>query len=524
MSNATTKRRTTIAKVSKQLTIKGETMTKSVFQQYTSAENWAKIVDYPNVTRMWQNCTQNYAQDVAIVDEKPYTFAQIDQQVALVRGLLAEHGLKQGDRVGIFMPNSVHCAIAYLAITTFGCVAVLLPPHLDQNALFGCSLKFQLKALFYHSTFQCKTQLLAQNNPSVLLWTEQCQGQNAANAVDVPGQSPCTVIFTGGTTGKNKGALLSNQALMRGVKNGCYGIYDVFGLRYLLILPLTHVFGLIRNLLTSLYTGSTIFICKNNKDMFRDIAMFKPTILVLVPALAEMALNLSKQFGRNMLGNDVKTIICGAATVSPYLVKEYQKFGITLLPGYGLTESANLVSGNPRSLEKPESVGYIYDGIDYKIVDGELWIKGINVMDCYIGEEQENQMAFVDGYFKTGDLVRMDEDGMLYIVGRIKEIIVLPSGENVSPAEIECRFNELEVIQDSLVYLNDNGTLTLEVYPRAVVMATISGDKDAYLKQQIGMVNDNLPSFMKISQIVVRTSDFERSPSMKIVRNKHGKN
>ena len=98
--------------------------------------------------------------------------------------------------------------------------------------------------------------------------------------------------------GKNKGALLSNQAVMRGVKNGCYGTYDVFGLKYLLVLPLTHVFGLIRNLLTSLYTGSTLFICKNNKDMFRDIAMFQPNILVLVPALAEMALNLSKQFNK----------------------------------------------------------------------------------------------------------------------------------------------------------------------------------------------------------------------------------
>ena len=88
---------------------------------------------------------------------------------------------------------------------------------------------------------------------------------------DVLGKAPCAVIFTGGTTGKNKGALLSNQALMRGVKNGCYGTKDVFGLRYLLVLPLTHVFGLIRNLMTSLYTGSTLFICKNNKDMFKKL-------------------------------------------------------------------------------------------------------------------------------------------------------------------------------------------------------------------------------------------------------------
>src|SRR5699024_4929978 len=117
---------------------------------------------------------------------------------------------------------------------------------------------------------------------------------------------------------------------------------------------LTHVFGLIRNLMTSLYTGSTLFICRNNKDMFKDIAVFRPDILVLVPALAEMALGLSKQFGRNMLGDSLKTIICGAAFVPPYLIAEYKKLGVSLFPGYGLTESANLVSGNAETETKPD--------------------------------------------------------------------------------------------------------------------------------------------------------------------------
>ena len=103
--------------------------------------------------------------------------------------------------------------------------------------------------------------------------------------------------------------------------------------------------------MTSLYTGSDLFICRNNKDMFRDIAVFKPTIIVLVPAVAEMALNLTKQFHKNMLG-DIKTVICGAAKVAPYLISEYDKIGIQLLAGYGLTESSNLVSGNPESLKK----------------------------------------------------------------------------------------------------------------------------------------------------------------------------
>ena len=151
--------------------------------------------------------------------------------------------------------------------------------------------------------------------------------------------------------------------------------------------------------MTSLYTGSTLFICKNNKDMFRDTAVFKPTIMVMVPALAEMALTLSKQFGKNMLGDDMKTIIAGAAAVPPYLVQEYDKLGIKLLPGYGLTESANLVSGNPESLKFPDSVGYPFPNQELKIVDGELWLKGKNMMDGYIGEDEAD--VYEDGWFKT---------------------------------------------------------------------------------------------------------------------------
>lgn len=493
----------------------------SVFKRYTTEQTWNRIIDYPSVTSMWQDCVKNYSDKTAIIDGAPYTFSELNSEVGKVRAYLCENGVKKGDMVGIFMPNSISFAISFLAITTLGAVAVLLPPHLDEMAVFGCSMKYQLKALIYFSAFNEKLSLVKQKNPCLILLDETAKSDNQVEEVMVEGKAPCAVIFTGGTTGKNKGALLSNQALMRGVKNGCYGTKEVFGLRYLLVLPLTHVFGLIRNLMTSLYTGSTLYICKNNKDMFRDIAIFKPNILVLVPALAEMALNLSKQFNKNMLGEELKTIICGAATVNPYLVKEYDKLGVKLLAGYGLTESANLVSGNPESLKKPESVGYIYDGIDYKIVDGELWLKGINMMDCYFNEEQENKTAFEDGWFKTGDLVRIDEEGMLYIVGRIKEVIVLPSGENISPNELETKFNELDVIQDSLVYLDSDNVLTLEVLPRAVVLNKIeSEDKNAFIKEQIGKVNAKLPSFMKISKVVIRTEDFKRSPSMKIVRNK----
>ena len=492
--------------------------THGIFANYTDKETLEKIVDYKSVSEMWTHSVSTYPDKIALIDTREVTYKELDDEVAAFRTVLVNAGIKAGDNVGVFCPNSIEFAKAYLAITTMGAVAVLLPPHLDAMTVFGCSMKFALKAIVYAEALSANTSILAAKNPSFPLIDIKATADVATPAIDVEGDAPCTVLFTGGTTGRSKGALLSNAAVMRGTKNGCYGIKYVFEQKYLLVLPLTHVFGLIRNLLTSLYTGSTLFICVNNKDMFKNIAQFRPTILVLVPALAEMALNLSKQFGRNMLGEDMKTIICGASVVSPHLVTEYEKFGIALLPGYGLTESANLVSGNPEAMKKATSVGFIYPGIDYKIVDGELWLKGINMMLRYVGEPEENAIAYEDGWFKTGDLVKIDEEGFLYITGRKKEVIVLPSGENISPAELESYFYEVDEVQDCLVYEKD-GLLAIDILPRVSVLKKNGiTDSEAYFTEKVREINAKLPSFARINKIIIRDTDFVRSPSMKIVR------
>jgi len=502
-------------------------MSNKIFEKYTDAETFSKIVDYGNVTEMWQHSVSTYPNNVAIVDGKEYTYAELDREVSAFRTVLKNNGAVPGSLIGILCPNSVGFVKAFLAAATFGVPTVLLPAHLDAMTVFGIAMKFGMKAVVYDAALEEKVAVLKEKNPAVAVIDSAATAEELTGAIPVPPKTLCTVFFTGGTTGKSKGAKLSHRALMMGTKFGCYGIKKIFEERYLLVLPLTHVFGLIRNLMTSLYTGSALYICRNNKDMFRDIAMFKPTILVLVPALAEMALNLSKQFGRNMLGEDMRTIICGAAPVAPYLVTEYAKLGIALLPGYGLTESANLVSGNPEALAKPESVGYIYGGIDYKIVDGELWLKGDSMMDGYVTEE-DNAAAYEDGYFKTGDIVRVDEDGFLYITGRKKEIIVLSSGENVSPAELEVKFYALDAVQDCLVYeSNENGqsSLVLEILPRAsVVKAQGIADVEAYMKDAVAKINETLPSFERINKVIIRDTDFVRTPAMKIARNLNGNN
>lgn len=498
--------------------------THEFFSRYTDEATFKNIVWYDTVAKMWGNRSQQYAENVAVeFNGVKYTYAQLEADAAGFRAVLAAKGLKKGDHIGIFSANSYDFVKAYIAITTAGGVAMILPAHLDDKSVFGCAMKYALKGIVYAADMTEKVAFAKERLAQLAFIEIEQTSEESAPMAEVEGTDPCVIMFTGGTTGKSKGALLSNQAVMRGTVNGCYGYEQVFENRYLLVLPLSHVFGLIRNLMTSLYTGSTLFICMNNKDMFRNCAEFKPTIMVMVPALAEMSLTLSKKFKKNMLGDDMKYIICGAAAVAPYLLTEYAKMNITVFPGYGLTESANLVSGNPDPVNKPDSVGTLYPDEEVKLVDGEIWLKGKNMMEGYWGEEEENKNSYEDGWFRTGDLGSFDEDGFLYITGRIKEIIVLPTGENVSPAEVESHFNELSFIQDSQIFEaeTENGSriLALEVVPRATELKDpASAETQSFIMAELEKINLTLPAFERVSRIIIRTEDFARTPSMKIKR------
>lgn len=503
--------------------------TREFFRKYTTDDTFDRIKEYDSISEMWEHCVKQYADTVAIEDDgNKYTYAMLEADAARFRTLIRDEGENAAAnplRIGILAANSYDFAKVFIAVTTLGYTAVVLPAQLDAASVFGCCMKFGINKLVYQPQSEERVSILAQKNPAVTLIKTDESASALTPVRQVEGKTPCVIMFTGGTTGKSKGALLSNTAVMQGVINSCYGFRDVFGEKYILILPLSHIFGLIRSFLAPLYTGSTLFICRDNKNMFRDMAVFKPTMLITVPALAEMALMLSKKFKRNMLGGNMKYIVSGAAAVPPYLVEEYAKMGISLYPGYGLTESANLVSGNPKNIEKPSSVGVLYPYQEFRIVNGELWLKGKNMMDGYIGDDEANAAVYEDGWFKTGDLVRLDDEEFLYITGRLKELIVMPNGENISPAEVEASFNALPCVRDSQVFedINEFGAhiLALEVVPRMNEIAGIPEEQiESYIRAELEKVNAALPAFQRVSRITVRKTDFERTPSMKIVRYK----
>ena len=500
-------------------------ITENYFEKFTDKETFSKLVIDYTVPEFLDKIHNNYKEKIAIgASSKQVTFNELDEDIKKVCTVLNNNNIKEKTNVGVLCGNNYDFVKTSLGIMAYGACATLLPFQLDEQTIFGCCMKYQLTCLFYESSLKEKIQFAVNHAPNVkFIEIIDFNVEPSIFNYNVKETDPACIVLTGGTTGKSKGAILSHKALMCGTLNGTYGVKDVFNQVYYSIMPLTHVFGLIRNLLTSLFTGSTIYFCIDKRTMFKEIKEVKPTILIVVPALAELFLNLTKQFGPMMLGGNLKTIICGGASVPPYLVEEFPKYGVTLLPGYGLTETANLVSGNPLGIEKLNSVGLLYPNQEIKIVNGELWLKGPNLLDAYYNEPEENKTAFTDGWFKTGDLVRIDDDGFLYITGRIKDIIVLSNGENVSPAYLEDKVNSLDFIQDSLVTLETNEfgaeILQVEVILRQSVIATLNIENiQLFVEQNIMEVNKTLFDYEQISKVVIRNEDFPRSPSMKIIR------
>jgi len=216
-----------------------------------------------------------------------------------------------------------------------------------------------------------------------------------------------------------------------------------------------------------------------------------------------------------VLGGNLKTVVCGAAPVPEKLHKEFIPFGVEVLAGYGMTETANLVSGNLDMELHPSSVGPQYPEQEMRLVDGELQVRGDMLFDGYWKNEAATKAAFTeDGWLRTGDLARLDGDGFLYIVGRIKNLIILSNGENVSPEEVEAFYYKSDLVRDCLVSeceINGKPAIALEILPAA-------GVTDEAMLEEAGRIGKQLPSFMQPAKITLRHEDFEKSPSMKIIR------
>ena len=449
-----------------------------------------------------------------------YTYKQVCNAIACKRALLNELGLQKGDKVAIIDNTTVEAVEMFLAATSAGYVAILLPSQLPPQAVIGCCMKFGVKVLTAGKDFLEAVK----GAPCKVIAITDCADHTAPVAT-VDKNDPAAIFFTGGTTGAPKGAILPHRALMRGALNGVYAPGHQLGChRYATVLPLSHVFGLIRGTLSVLFEGGAWYAAANTKETIGKFPMIKPTCLVAVPGICEILLGLVKMYGKPFLGGNLKFIISGAANVPPKLIGEFDELGIQLFAGYGMTEGANLTTGNIDVKERPTSVGKLYPEQEAKVVDGELWYRGDNVFLGYYGDPEKTAETLTpDGWVKTGDLVRFDEEGYMYIVGRIKNLIILGNGENISPESIEEPFYKDPKLRDCLVKeeeVDGRPIIAIEIYPRIDDFGDTPWEEvEAYFHKLVDKVNATMPTTHWINKVTVRKEDFKRSGAMKVLRN-----
>ena len=491
------------------------------FYDMLPKEEFERIPYLPTMGQFVDWFTKEYASMPALSDTtNTITYEELGHRVARRRAFIEGLGLPKGSHIAIFDRNSQDAIELFLAVTSAGYVAMNFPSVLPEMAVVGSCMKFDIAAIFVREEFMPLTGKLQ----GVKVLPASSIAETEAASAQIDPESPAAIFFTGGTTGQPKGAVLSHRALMRGNYNAIFKPGKVIGVhRYIAILPLSHVFGLIAGTMGCFYTGNLIYTCEDMKATIGKLPALKPTILVIVPGICDILSGLVKMYGPQFLGGQLRMIISGAANVPPRLVDIFTKLGVEFCFGYGLTESANLTSANANAVEKPTSIGKIYPGQETKVVDGELWIKGDNIFSGYYKDPEKTAEALTpDGWLRTGDLVHFDEEGFLYITGRIKNLIILSNGENVSPESLEEPFYADPCVRDAMVKEDDfNGrqVIAIEILP---FMPAFDGkpweEVEAYMNALVKKVNATLPSTHQIVKVTVRTEDFKRTGSMKVSR------
>lgn len=377
------------------------------------------------------------------------------------------------------------------------------------------------------------------------------------------------MLFTSGTTGTSKCVMLSERnqiaCARSAVRATDFSESDVM----LSVLPIHHTYELTINVAIQSH-GATCCLNDSLKNVVKNLGIFKPTGIVVVPLFATtfhkkivdsvkkkgkenqlkigmLASGAMKKVGVDMrrklfseilsaFGGNLQKIICGGAAMNPELMKFFDNLGITLCEGYGITECSPLIAVNPYYARKKGSVGPACDccevRIDAEEVDengnltGEIQVRGENVMLGYYKNPEANAEVFTeDGWFRTGDIGRMDKDGYLYITGRCKSVIVLENGKNVFPEEIEEYLEVIEEIAECVVVgrKKEGGeevVLTAVVYPDFTKYEKNADINDiaADIKAKVTAINKKVPSFKQIRNIEIRKTEFEKTTTRKIKR------
>lgn len=489
------------------------------FKQFTDKETFEKLKPFSTILELLKVQKNNVGNLLALsYKDINLSYKQLYKSCCALTNYFK--GFKKQTHVGILANNNINFIIIALAIMANSMVAVFIPTSLNDNEINDLIDKYDIDMLFYDEEYKKIIESLKKEVEGIAISSIDFKKTTPFYRT-VKSEYVAAIIFSRKNNGALRGAMLTHKSLLYSAYYGTLGIKDVLRQRYYSILPFTHVFGFVRNILTPLVSESSIYICSNMRRMFKEIPLCKPQIMVLVPALLEMMLTVIKKFKMDLFANSCHTIIVGGAAMPEYLIFEYNKLNINIFQGYGMTETSNLVTGNPFPLSKSLSVGLIFPNQEVKLINNELYIKGPNIMNGYYNDSLENDKVMIDGFIKTGDLAYQDEEGFLYLLGRSDDLIILTNGENVSPVKVENMVNNIDIVCQSCVY-NDNNQLAIDIFLRQdVIKEKNIYDPLKYLKDKIAIVNQRLASFERISKINIVDKEFSKDENMKMIRKRN---
>lgn len=356
----------------------------------------------------------------------------------------------------------------------------------------------------------------------------------------------CSIVFTSGTTGDPKGVMLSHNSLIRDAIRSAQNLYAPEGT--VSILPLYHTFGWMSCVLDQVILGHGVYIIGSLKRIMDDIKFAKPKHVSVVPMVISAMYNgiwdnakkqgkekklkaiikisntlrlvgidlrrkLFKQIYEGFGGN-IEMLISGGSAIDEKYIKGFDDLGIKLTNGYGITELSPIVATMRNKHFAIGSVGCVNPGIDCRIVDGEIYLKGETLFFGYYKDEKATSEAFDGEWFKTGDLGYLDKDGLLYITGRKKNLIILSNGKNVSPEELESKIYEyITAVKEVLVYA-ENDSIIAEIY--------IDPEKsfsEESVKEKVLEMCRKLPPYKQIAETRFRNTEFPKTSTKKIKRN-----
>ena len=412
--------------------------------------------------------------------ESRLSYRELDEDSNRVANILRALGVEKGNRVILFLPKSLIFVIAYLAIHKIGAIAVPLDPGFKKPEMAYLLKDVAAKLVLAGPDQTIMIHEIDPNQKTLLINTEKTyqdlrffrSASEAATPVGIGPDDPGLIVYTSGTTGKPKGAVLTHKNLVHDAKN-IIGIWEITSSDTLChALPLSHVHGLCFALHTSLLAGARVLMLDQFSPKTVIGALSKKerndacTLFMAVPAIYS---RLMDYLGEK--APDFSHIRLWTSGSAPLLVKDFDRirklFGKDPLEREGMSETGMNFSNPLHGKRKPGSIGVPLPGLRVRIVEpetgldvapgqtGEIWLKGPGITPGYWRKPEETAKVFEEGWFRTGDLGKVDGEGYYFLTDRIKHLII-SGGENISPKEVEAVINRLpDVLESSVVGIQD---------------------------------------------------------------------